>query len=321
MFRIGIDLGGTKIAVGVVNTETFEIVSKAQVSTNLPAPPEKIVETIEHVTREAVKIANLTMKDIETIGIGTPGSVTDDGVIEFSSNFGFNNTPLKKMLEERFLKPVYIENDANCAAIGECVAGCGHGVKNFIAVTLGTGVGGGIISNGKLITGVNGAAGEIGHFVIAMDGHPCPCGRRGCFEQYASATALIRQTKAALNQDTNHESKMWELISNDIEKVNGKVPFDAMNMGDEIAKNVVDRFIEHLACGVTSLVNIFQPDIVCIGGGLSKSGDDIIVPLRKIVEIERYTRHTDKQTEIYAATLGNDAGIIGAAINIDGWRN
>lgn len=316
-YRIGIDLGGTNIAAGIVD-ENNKIVGFASVPTALPRTAELIADSIKEAALAALDNANndcnITLADIVSLGIGTPGAVNAQGVIEFSSNLGFNNTPLKAMLEERLELPVFIDNDANCAALGEQMAGCGESAENFIAVTLGTGIGGGIIVGGKLITGVNGAAGEIGHMVIEHDGIVCPCGRIGCFEQYASATALVRQAKDALIRDRDHESKMWKLIDGDIEKVDGKVVFDAAHDDDSIALKVLDHFTEWLSCGVANLINIFQPEVLCVGGGISKQGDFIIDPLIKKVEKKRYTKHSEQQTRICAATLGNDAGIIGAAL-------
>ena len=186
-----------------------------------------------------------------------------------------------------------------------------------MAVTLGTGVGGGIILDGKLLTGVNGAAGEIGHMSVEMDGIPCPCGRNGCFEQYASATALVRQTREAMEQDREKTSRLWELADGDPANVNGLVLFTAAREGDGRALMVLDKFTTYLAIGVADLINIFQPDVLCIGGGISKQGDFLIQPLIRKVEELRYTKHSKKQTTICAATLGNDAGIIGAALLSD----
>lgn len=314
MLRVGIDLGGTNIAAGVVDDKTNCIIGRANVKTDLPRSAEKIADSIAEVARLATEDAGVSFSEIASIGIGTPGAVNADGVVEFSSNLGFDDTPLKMMVFERTGKNIFIENDANCAAIGEQLAGCGDGVENFIAVTLGTGVGGGIVINNRLLTGINGAAGEIGHIVIRQDGIACPCGRHGCFEQYASATALIRRAKDALTVDREHNSKMWDLIGGDADKVDGKVVFDSAHAGDEIALKVIDEYLEYLACGVANLINIFQPEIICIGGGISKQGDYIIKPLVEKVERERYTKHSKVQTKICAAILGNDAGIIGAAL-------
>ncbi len=311
--RIGVDLGGTNIAAGVVD-DNNQIIGRASVKTNCPRPEGEIADSVAAVSRMAAEDAGIPYDEIKAIGIGTPGAVNNEGVVEFSSNLGFNDTPLLKLVEDRTGKKVYVENDANCAALGEQVAGSGNGVSNFVAVTLGTGIGGGVILGNKLLTGVNGAAGEIGHMVIEHDGLACPCGRIGCFEQYASATALVRQAKDALTRDREHMSKMWDLIDDNIDNVSGKTVFDAAHMDDEIALKVIDRFVEFLSCGIANLINIFQPDILCVGGGISAQGEYIIKPLVEKVEKKRYTKHSKAQTKICAATLGNDAGIIGAAI-------
>lgn len=312
MVRLGIDLGGTNIAVGVVS-EQNDILATASVPTAAPRPAEAIADSMKEACLLALGEARLTLDDVSGVGVGTPGAVNEDGVVEFSSNLGFNDTPLRDLVEERLGKPTFIENDANCAALGEQVAGCGGGVPNFVAVTLGTGVGGGIILGGKLLTGINGAAGEIGHMSIEVDGIPCPCGRNGCFEQYASATALVRQTREAMEQDREKESLLWKLAEGDPANVNGLVLFTAAHEGDARALAVFEKFVHYLAIGVTDLVNIFQPDVLCIGGGISKQGDFLIEPLREEVEKLRYTKHSKRQTRICAATLGNDAGILGAA--------
>ena len=316
MVRLGIDLGGTFIKAGVVD-EQNQIIGTAKVPTGCPCPAEDIADNIKNAALLALGEARLTLNDVSAVGIGTPGAVNLEGVVEFSSNLGFLDTPLRDLVEERLEKPAFIENDANCAALGEQTAGSGEGVANFIAVTLGTGVGGGIIIGGKLLSGINGAAGEIGHMTIDQNGLPCPCGRTGCFEQYASASALVRQTKEAMEQDREKKSLLWELAEDDPENVNGFVIFNAARAGDETALAVVDRYTSYLSEGIADLINIFQPDILCVGGGISKEGDFLLDPVREKVAKLRYTKHSKQQTKIVAATLGNDAGIIGAALLAD----
>ena len=312
MYRIGVDLGGTNIAVGVIS-EDLKIVGRGSVKTNCPRPAEEIFDDIKKAIDLAVADAGLTMEDISCIGVGTPGSVNkDNGTIEFSNNLKFDNVPAKKMLEERTGKPCAFENDANAAALGEAFAGAGNGAKNLVAVTLGTGVGSGIILGGKVLGGVNYAAGEMGHTVIVVNGEQCNCGRKGCWERYASATALISQTKAKMQECP--DSKMWELCEGDINKVSGRTAFNAMYAGDKAGKEVVDKYIYYVSVGVTNIVNTFQPEVVCIGGGISNEGDNLLDPIRKYVEEERYTKYSKKQTKICKAVLGNDAGIIGAAL-------
>ena len=312
MYRIGVDLGGTNIVAGVVD-EYYKIVAKAKRKTACPRPAGEILADIAACVNEAVKTAGITMDEVKSIGIGTPGSVNKRmGIVEYANNLGFDKVPARDILLKYFDKPIYIENDANCAALGEAVAGAGGNVENFVAITLGTGVGSGIIVNGKIVNGCNDAAGEMGHSVIVVDGEPCTCGRKGCWEAYSSATALVRQTKAAMEE--NKASLMWEVVDGDISKVNGRTAFDAMRKGDTAAKQVVDTYIRYLAAGVTNVVNTFQPDVLCIGGGIGCESEPLLAPVREYVAKERYSIHCGKQTQICSAVLGNDAGVIGAAL-------
>ena len=311
MFTIGIDLGGTNIVAAVVD-EKYNIIAKAKTPTAVPRSAELIFDDIAKVCKEAVEKAGLTMNDISSVGLGTPGTVNSDGVIEFANNLNFDNVPAKDMIIERLGdKPVYVANDANCAALGEAYAGCGNGAKNFIAVTLGTGVGSGVIIDGKIVTGVNNAGGECGHMVIVVDGEACTCGRHGCWEAYASATALINQTKKAMEQYP--DSVMHQLAKKE-GKVSGKTAFDAMRRGDIAGIKVVDQYIKYVACGIINLVNALQPEIICVGGGICNEGETLLRPLRRYIEAERYSVYSKIQTKILKAELGNDAGIIGAAI-------
>ncbi|CDE29848.1 glucokinase ROK family [Ruminococcus sp. CAG:403] len=209
-------------------------------------------------------------------------------------------------LEEALGRPAFIENDANAAAYGEYVAGAAKGAKHAVCITLGTGVGGGIIIDGKIYCGSNFGGAEIGHTVIDVNGPMCSCGRKGCFEVFSSATGLIRMTKEALA--AHPESAM-----KDEERITGRTAFNYMRAGDETAKQVVDDYIRYLAAGITNTINIFQPDVLCIGGGVCNEGDPLLLPMKEIVKKEVYTRNSPKNTEIVIAKLGNDAGIIGAA--------
>lgn len=311
MYYLGIDLGGTNIAAAVVS-ENYKIVGNGKVKTNCPRPAEQIADSIYEAGMLAIKDAGITLDDIAEVGVGAPGSVNPaTGMICYSNNLGFFNTPMGDLLKARFGRNVFLENDANAAAFGEQLAGAGKGADQFIAITLGTGVGGGVIINGNILSGSNSAGGELGHTVIVKDGESCSCGRNGCWEAYASATGLIRQTKAAMLEDKN--SKMWDIVCGNIEEVNGKTAFDGLRADDTTAKKVVDKYCEYVACGLTNIINIFQPDVLCIGGGISKEGETLVAPVRAYVERERYSKNVTKQTEIKAAVLGNDAGIIGAA--------
>jgi glucokinase len=305
-YYIGIDLGGTNIVAGVVN-ESYEILAKASVKTNLPRPEQEIAADIIAVSKKAVADAGLTLDQIEWVGMGTPGIANSEtGIIEYSNNLGFVNTPMVKYLEEGLGKPAFIENDANAAAYGEYVAGAAKGAKNAVCITLGTGVGGGIIIDGKIYCGSNFGGAEIGHTVISVDGPQCTCGRKGCFEVYSSATGLIRMTREAVA--AHPESSMAAE-----EKITGRTAFNHMRAGDAAAKEVVDTYIRYLAAGITNTINIFQPDVLCIGGGVCNEGDPLLLPMKEIVARENYTRNSPKNAEIVIAKLGNDAGIIGAA--------
>ena len=313
-YYVGIDLGGTNIVAGVVDGD-YNIIAKASTKTNCPRPEKEIAEDMAKMAVQAVENAKLTMDDIEWIGIGTPGIANSaTGIVERANNLGFINTPLVKYVKEfigRNDTPVYIENDANAAAYGEYVAGAAKGAKNAVCITLGTGVGGGIIVDGKIYSGSNFGGAEIGHTVIEVDGPQCTCGRKGCFEVFSSATGLIRMTKEAMDADKT--SVMHKITLDRKGKVSARTSFEAMRMGDPAAKAVVDKYIKYLAAGITNTINIFQPDVLCIGGGVCNEGDPLLLPMKEIVKKEVYTRNSKKNTEIVIAKLGNDAGIIGAA--------
>lgn len=294
-YRLGVDLGGTNIAVGVVD-EDNKIVSRASMPTALPRPADAIAASIAEACIKAIGEAGIEREDIVSVGVGTPGAVNSSGIVENDANLGFVNTPLRDMIYDLLKIETFIGNDANCAALGEQVAGAGRGTKNFIMVTLGTGVGGGIVLDGKLLTGVNGAAGEIGHMVIDHEGIPCQCGRIGCFEQYASASALIRFAKER-NLDVNGARDVFNLAKAD----------------NIVAAEVLDSYFDYLSTGIANLINIFQPEVIAIGGGIAGQGEELLKPLVKKVESKRYTKYSKKQTVITVAKLGNDAGIIGAA--------
>ena len=310
MYRIGIDLGGTNIVAGVVDDE-FRIVATAKCKTRIPRPAEEIVVDMARMAKEAVQNAGLTMADIAYVGVGSPGTCNaDTGIVEYSNNLQFEKLPLRDMLGGMLDKAVYIENDANAAALGEALAGAAKGAQSCVCITLGTGVGGGIIIDGKIYGGFNFAGAELGHTVIMVDGELCTCGRFGCWEAYASATALINQPRRAM---VNHpDSAMWS-IAEDLDKVNGRTAFDGMRAGDAVAAQVVDTYIKYIATGLINVINIFQPGVLCIGGGICKEGDTLLKPLAAHIERERYSKYSSHQTRLCVATLGNDAGIIGAA--------
>ncbi len=311
MYNIGIDLGGTNIKVGLVN-EKYEIVAKATAPTDLPRPAEAICKSIVDVAWKVLNEAKVTIGEVKSIGIGTPGVANrNSGTVLYSCNLDFKNTDLRSLIKKYLDKPVFVENDANAAAFGEVLAGAGKGYNDVIVVTLGTGVGGGIIIDGKIYTGFNFCGAELGHTVIEFGGRQCGCGRKGCFEAYSSATALINMTKEAM--EAHKESKMWEIAGGDLANVDGKTAFDGMRADDPAAKDVVKMYIDYLGCGLTNIINTFQPEMLLIGGGICKEGRNLTDPLNEIIKRESYCIDAERTTKLDICKLGNDAGIIGAA--------
>ena len=304
---IGIDLGGTNIAIGIVNAERKIIISDS-CPTKAPRPCNEIVADMANLTNNLLKRKGISISEIKGIGIGTPGAVDNkNGIVLRAENLGWLNVDLKGELRKYFPSThISIENDANAAAYGEYLEN-GNGKDNFIAVTLGTGVGGGIIINKQIYRGLNGAAGELGHITLIENGIKCSCDNNGCLEAYASATALIRQTKEAIEAHP-------ETIMAKAEKITGKTPFDAAKAGDKVAEQVVNQYIEHLACGLTTIINIFVPDVLVIGGGISYQGDVLLNPIKDYLKEHIFCKD-GPQTEVKIATLKNDAGIVGAALS------
>ncbi|MDQ5983211.1 MAG: Glucokinase [Eubacteriales bacterium SKADARSKE-1] len=319
MYYLGVDVGGTNICAGVID-EKFNILKKNSCKTNIFQTMEKVCDDIEDLCIKTLTDIGLKTSDISYVGIGVPGSVnTEKGIVEYLPNLFFNNWPLVKMMEERLKIKVLIENDANAAAFGEYIINQNKNINCAIMITIGTGIGSGIILDGKIYSGSNYNGAELGHMVICMDGRKCACGRCGCFESYASASGLILTTKEMLKANTD-KTVIWEMISENINNVTAKTAFDAMRLGDELGKKIVNMYTNHLSCGLVNVVNIFQPDIIYIGGGVSNEGEMLLNPVRKYIERERYSKHAKKQTQIAIATLGNDAGVIGAAL-IDSAKN
>lgn len=305
---IGIDLGGTNIAAGLVNNEG-KIIASDSTPTLAPRPYTEIVKDMVKLSESLVKDAGLTMDDIKGVGIGSPGSIDyATGSVIYANNLAFDNAPIRAEFNKYYNIPVILENDANAAAYGEYIA-TGNGAKVFLAVTLGTGVGGGIILDGNIFTGSNGAGAELGHFTLVHDGAPCSCGKPGCWEAYASVTALINQTKEAMK---NHPESLMNEIAEKAGKVNGRTSFDAAKQGDKAAQEVVDQYLKYVADGIVSMINIFQPEKIVVGGGISREGDYLLNPIKEYVEKYDYNKN-DKKAELQIATLFNDAGIIGAA--------
>lgn len=317
MYYIGIDLGGTNIAAGVVD-ENHAIVKKMSIPTGASRPADVITADIAKLCIDVAREASLTIDDIEYIGIATPGSAKcDTGEILYANNLPFVKynmaEKLSSMLGEK--KKVYIENDANAAAKAESVAGAAKGSDISVMITLGTGVGGGIIIDGKVYTGFNYAGAELGHIVIEKDGRECSCGRKGCWETYSSATGLVRTTREKIEEcrASGRKTIMEDMIGSDLSRVSGRTAFAAKRKGDEAASEVVETYIDYLVCGIVNIINIFQPNVLSIGGGISGEGDYLLNMLPEKVFAETYSRGDTPQCVLKIAELGNDAGIIGAA--------
>ena len=312
MYRIGIDIGGTNLAYGLVS-EDGKIIKKVSFPVDSSLDDIAITRLIAETTLKFINDCGLTESDIFSIGMGVPGICDDKkGVIVFTVNMPFRKTNVSEIFAEYMNIPVHMANDANCAALGEVVCGSAKGFATSLTITLGTGVGGGIIINGKIYTGSNGAAGELGHMVIRSKGEKCSCGRRGCIEAYSSATAIIRETKKAAIK--HPDSIINQLTGGDINKINGKTAFDAKRAGDKWTTKVVNDYTKYLAEAIINYINIFQPDIVLIGGGISKEGDYLLKPLRRYVYKYAFGKNILKRVKIECAALGNDAGIVGAAM-------
>ncbi len=312
MYYLGIDVGGTNLSVGVVD-ENYKIIGRGSRRSHVPRPIEDFCDDIAAAALDAISAAGLALSDFESCGIGCPGVINSkNGTVEYSNNLHYSNIPLSDMISQRLsgLK-AYIDNDANAAALGEVLAGAAKGASSALVVTIGTGIGAGIIVDNKIYSGCNGVAGEVGHTLLIKNGNLCTCGRRGCFETYASAIALKRQTAQAMRD--NPDSLMWTLVDAP-EKVSGRTPFEAMRMGDKTAAAVVEQYFDYLADGITDIINILQPEVVCLGGGISKEGDGLLVPLEKLIAERRFCRGNVPQPKLVCAKLANDAGIIGAAL-------
>jgi len=322
-YYVGIDLGGTNIKAGIVDGDG-KLLNKASIKTNAQRPMEEIITDMGKLAVQVIEEAGLKKEDISAIGIGSPGTPDNKaGVLVYAGNLPFNMAPMRKIIREVIDLPVYIDNDANCAAMAEAVAGAAKGVKNSVTITLGTGVGAGVIIDGKIYSGFNQAGSEFGHTVLVSGGVPCTCGRKGCFECYASASALVRMTKEAA--EANPDSKLNDVIK-DLGKVNGKVAFIAQRMGDKAADEVIDMYTDYLADGLANAINAFMPEVLVVGGGICNEGDPLLIPMQEKTMSRPFYGPGVKKTRIALAQMGNDAGIVGAAMmgmicvkdNIDG---
>ena len=317
MYYIGVDLGGTNIAIGIVN-EKFEIVKKGSVPTKPERGADAIIVDMASLSKKLLKEMGSSLSEVKYAGVATPGTANSEtGVVEYANNVPFDKYPLADKLSSLLDGiPVYIENDANAAAKAEAIAGVASGAPISVMITLGTGLGGGIVIDGKVYSGFNFAGGELGHIVIERGGKPCTCGRKGCWEAYSSATGLVNMTKEHLAdaRKAGRKTLIDDMVGDDLSKISARTAFNAMKEGDAVGAEIVDEYISYLACGIVNVINIFQPNVLVIGGGVCNEGDNLVRPLLEKVYAETYSREGTPRTEIKIAKLGNDAGIIGAAV-------
>lgn len=311
MYYIGIDLGGTYIKGGIVNKEG-DILIKKEVKTHVEQGYERVTDDISTLIKDLANELHINVKDICSIGVGIPGVANKDGMVYYATNLHWTNVPLGDILRKEFTNiPVYVENDATVAALAEYVKGSMKNKDSGVMLTLGTGVGGGIIINKKVFSGSHGLGSEIGHMIIGDNFYNCNCGNNGCLETYASATALIKYAKKLIQEGNN--TLILEKAQNNLDQINAKIIVDCAKEGDGIAIKCVDRLIKYLSIGIANIMNIMDPQVVSIGGGLSKAGDFILDKVKE--EVPKYVLFKElKYGNIVLATLGNDAGIIGSAM-------
>lgn len=311
MYRAGIDLGGTNIKAGIVD-ENQKILVEDSVPTRVERPYQEIIKDMADLVKNLLNKIHATDAELSSVGVGSPGTVdAANGVVLYSNNFDWDNIPLAAELGKYFTCPIKVSNDANCAALGEVKAGAAREIKNAILITLGTGVGGGVIIDGQVFEGAHAGGAELGHTSLIFGGELCTCGRRGCVEAYVSATGLIREAKRAAEKDP--QSVMNELCKGDLSNMNGKIPFDAAEQKDPAGMKVVNDYITYLGESIANYVNIFRPDVILLSGGICNQKEKLTEPLTEYIKTKCFGGEKAFIPEVRCAILGNSAGIIGAA--------
>jgi len=310
---LGIDLGGTHISAGLVNEEG-KLLKKTVCKNLVDKSCEEYVKNMIALCQNILDDQGMTISQINSVGIGFPGTPDNEkGTVSCNSSIKINNAPIREEFNKYFDVKVYLENDANCAALSEAVVGAARDCEHSVTITLGTGIGVGIVTNKKVYSGFNNAGSEAGHNILVVDGEKCPCGRRGCWEAYSSAPALKREAVKLLENDKNKTSCMFKMVNNDLSRVDGKIIFEASKQGDVIAQKVVAQYVKYLSEGIANIINVLMPEVLVIGGGISRQGDYLLEMLKSRVYELIYTKNEPK-TAIKIAELGVDAGIIGAAM-------
>jgi glucokinase len=308
---IGIDLGGTNIAVGIVD-ENGELKYEKSCPTMLEREPKEIIYDMRDLVLKVIEEFGICKSEIKAIGIGIPGLADKEGNVIFCVNLGWNNVPLREVLEKELNIPVYMDNDATVAGLAEYECGVMKGTKSGILLTLGTGIGGGIILDGEVYSGFNGVGSELGHIVVGENFYDCNCGRNGCLETFASSTAIIRYTKK-LMQEMDEETLITEKIDGNLDNLNAKIIFDCAKEGDKIANLAVKRLVKYLGIGIFNIINFIDPEIIALGGGVANAGQYLLdLVIKEVIENKYYKELPI--AKIVLAKLGNKAGIIGAAM-------
>jgi len=310
-FSIGIDLGGTFVKAALLS-EGAALAAKATVPTPADKGPDGVIDAMAAAARKVMAEAKVNAAEVAGVGIGSPGPLDLEGgvVIGMPNIPGFQNVPIRDRLAKALGMPAVLENDANVAALGELLAGSGQGVRDLVLLTLGTGVGSGIIVDGQLVHGAHGLGGEIGHMIVQPDGEPCGCGQRGCLERYASATYLAQYARRLIEQEGRASSLAAVLA--EAGEITGKDVGDARLAGDELAAEVWARAVGYLAVACVTICRMLDPERILFGGGMANAGEELMGPLR--ARFERLTWNlADNRTSLALASLGNDAGVIGAA--------
>lgn len=311
-YYLGLDVGGTNMAAGVVD-ENLRIIAKESIPTRAGRTIEEITADMAEVSKKAVHKAGLRMEDISSWGIGMPSYVNPaTNLLVHANCFGWKNVPIYDYLKKQISIPTYIANDANCATYGEVLAGSASQYTDAIMLTLGTGVGGGIILGKKIYSGSDNMGAELGHTKLVYNGSRCTCGQRGCLESYCSSTALIRITKEAVKE--HPESLILQLCEQDTERIDGEILFEAAKREDALAVSIVDDYIGHLAAGISTFITIFRPEVIILGGGIAHAGDFLLNPLNERLRTCTFAAEEIGIPKVIRAELGNDAGIIGAAL-------
>ena len=311
MVYIGVDLGGTGIKAGVVD-ESGTILAKGSAPTGRERPYQAVIADIAALCTRVAAQAGTPMEEVAAMGVGVPGICNPEtGVIPFCTNLGWHDVPFVEEMHKHLNLPVHVDNDATVAGYAESIAGVSAGTRASVFLTLGTGVGGGIVLGGRPYSGVHGIGSEIGHMILQMDGEPCTCGNEGCFERYASATAIIREARRAVKKDP--QSMMMKNCGGNLERINAKIVIDCAKAGDKTARAVFDAYVRALAHGIISIINVLDPEIIVLGGGVSMAGDFLLNAVREAVKPLIFFK-TMPYARIELARLGADAGIIGAAL-------